>query len=386
MLSSHVQTFQTNLGHKDADKNMILEWKVSSLKALVLSGGSGSRLRPLTHTRSKHLLPLANRPILHHVLDNIAQSGLKEVVVLHGANGQEIRDSVGDGSRWSLSVTYVQQDQPLGLAHAVQTAQHTLGNEAFLMYLGDNILSGGIGTYLQDFYRHKPDAMILLHHVNNPSSYGIAELKGERVLRLMEKPADPPSTLAVLGVYFFSPEIHHSIGRIKPSDRGELEITDAIQDLINHGHRVEARILKERWYDTGTPDNLLQANQDLLNHLVPMNRGQVDGDSQISGPVVIGAHTVVEHTHIMGPAIIGDHVHLAHAMIGPYTSIADDVSIIHSRISHSIVMEGCRLQEAGSWSHCILGEETVIARELRTHTNRQLLSGDHTRFILPKQL
>lgn len=352
------------------------------VKALVLSGGSGSRLRPLTHTRSKHLLPLANRPILHHVLDNIAQSGLHDVVILHGMNGQEIKNSVGNGASWGLTVSYVLQEQPLGLAHAVQTAHPMLDDEPFVMILGDNILPNGIKPYLDNFCKLQPDAMVLLHPVPNPQDFGIAELDGQRVLRLIEKPKNPPSNLALMGIYFLSPEIHPSIQRIKPSARGELEITDAIQDLLERGYRVEARIVNEAWYDTGTPENLLKANQELLTKITPAFNGTVDSDSAIIGSVVVGPHAMIKHSRIIGPVMIGEDSLISDATIGPWTSIGDNVRITGSSITNSIILRECRIEDMNC-ADCLLGEGTTLSKGAGSLSSITIHCGDHSRIALP---
>jgi glucose-1-phosphate thymidylyltransferase len=352
------------------------------VKALVLSGGFGTRLRPLTHTRSKHLLPLANRPILHHVLDKISESGLKEVVIVLGSNGNEIRNSVGDGFSWDLSITYVEQSLPLGLAHAVKTARPILDEEPFVMFLGDNILPEGFRPYLRYFIEENPEALVLLHPVENPSAYGIALVKDNKVLQLCEKPTSPPSNLALIGVYFFTPEIHWAIDQIKPSARGELEITDAIQNLLERGKKVEAQIIKGPWYDTGTTKDLLDANQMLLTDLCPEIHGQVDPSTTISGSVSIGPESSLIDSRIIGPVLIGNNCRIANAYIGPYTSIGNGVYLEGASIERSIILDQCQIKNTPLMFESIIGVGTKISKTTCHTSCIQLHCADHTKLWL----
>lgn len=354
-----------------------------SMKALVLSGGRGTRLQPITFNRSKQLLPVANRPILHYVLQNIADSGVKETVLVIGENGREIQDYVGDGSHWGLDVIYVNQPKPLGLAHAVQIAQDKLGNTPFLMYLGDNLLPDGIRDYLRFFEAKNPDALVLVHPVTNPQSFGVAELAGSRVIRVLEKPVDPPGNLALIGVYFFSPKIHESIGRIAPSARGELEITDAIQDLLSHGGFVEAEQVRGAWHDTGQAADLLEANKIMLMKVEHQIHGRIDALSVISGPVQIGAGAVVINSRINGPAVIGEDCQLYNAFIGPFTAVQSKTRIIDSGVSDSIILANCLLRGIPLLTRSILGEDTEITGLAGSHPGWSVLAADHTRLACP---
>ena len=352
------------------------------MKALVLSGGSGTRLRPLTHTRSKHLIPLANRPILHHVLDKIGESGLKDVVVVLGANGKEIQESIGDGSEWGINFSYVEQKQPLGLAHAVKTARPLLKDEPFVMFLGDNILPEGILPYLRYFESETPDALVLLHPVNNPSAYGIALIKDHKVQQLLEKPQSPPSNLALIGVYFFSPKIHQAIDRIKPSPRGELEITDAIQDLLEQGGRIEAQTIQGPWFDTGTPEDLLDANQMFLDHLIPINLNEINPSTTINGPVTLGEGSIIEDSCIVGPVIIGSNCRIIRSYVGPYTALGNKVHLEDSGVERSIILDQCQIIKVPRLIQSILGTSTQLREIERLPTGLKVQSADHTKMWL----
>ncbi|HEX2953606.1 MAG TPA: glucose-1-phosphate thymidylyltransferase [Bacillota bacterium] len=352
------------------------------MKALVLSGGSGTRLRPLTLTRSKQLIPIANRPLLHHVLDNIASTGIQDVVIVTGNNGDEIRQSVGDGSSWKLNLTFAVQNEPRGLADAVKTAANQLGDEDFLMYLGDNILPDGISEYLKTFKASHPDALLLLHPVRNPEDFGIAVLDGERVIRLIEKPTVPVGNLGLVGVYFFTPIIHEAIQSIKPSFRNELEITDAIQYLLETGARVEARILKGVWHDAGKPGDLLEANYTFLQRLKTNNLAKAV-DSTFIGLVDAGEGTTVSHSQIMGPVIIGENCSVRDSFIGPFTAIADGCQIESSGIEYSILLPNSRITDVPLVSRSILGAECHVKQSKKVPYGSNMVIGDYSSLAFP---
>src|SRR5262245_20576148 len=309
---------------------------MEDLKGLILSGGAGTRLRPITHTSAKQLVPVANKPVLFYGIEALVEAGITEIgIIIAPETGDEIREAAGDGSDFDASITYIEQQQPLGLAHAMLTASDFLGDSAFVMYLGDNLLRDGMVELVEAFRSSEPDALILLTAVDDPESYGVAELDGDRVKRLVEKPKDPPSDLALVGVYMFTPAINDAARSIKPSGRGELEITDAIQSLIDAGHKVEPHIVKGWWKDTGRLEDMLEANRLVLEDL----ESRVDGtlvESRVEGRVVIeqGAH--LERTLVRGPAIIGSGTRISDAYVGPYTAIDRDVTITGSEIEHSI--------------------------------------------------
>ena len=315
------------------------------MKGLILSGGKGTRLRPLTYTSAKQLVPVANKPVLFYGVEALVAAGITDIGVVVGDTHAEIRAALGDGSQFGARVTYIPQDAPRGLAHAVLITEEFIGTDPFVMYLGDNLLNRGIGSFVEQFVKEKPAAQILLTPVPDPQMFGVAELKNDKVVRLVEKPKEPKSNLALVGVYMFGPEIFTSVKRIKPSFRNELEITDAIQDLIDRGLRVTPHMVSGWWKDTGKLEDMLEANRLILETLTPRVEGKVDAASRIEGNVVIEAGATVEHSVIRGPAIIGPGAKITHAYVGPFTSIGRDVEISRSEIEHSIVLEGSLIHD-----------------------------------------
>jgi len=313
------------------------------MKGLILSGGNGTRLRPLTFTRSKQLVPVANKPILFYGIETLAAAGIRDIGLVVGETHDEIEQAVGSGSRWNVSVTYIRQDAPLGLAHAVLISETFIGNEPFVMYLGDNLLAKGIVPLVEQFKATKPAAQILLTRVSDPEQYGVAETEGDKVVRLVEKPKNPVSNLALVGVYMFGPQVFESVKRIKPSSRNELEITDAIQDLIDRDLVIMSKIVNGWWKDTGRLEDLLEANRLILDTLDTHIDGTVDDASRIEGKVIIESGAIVDHSVVRGPVIIGHNAQIRDAYIGPFTAIMSDVEINGSEIEHSIVMEGSRI-------------------------------------------
>lgn len=318
------------------------------MKGLILSGGKGTRLRPLTYTNAKQLVPVANKPVLFYGIEAIAAAGIRDIGIVVGDTRAEIRAAVGDGSRWGVRVQYIEQDAPLGLAHAVKISRSFIGDDPFVMYLGDNLLNKGITHFVEEFAREKPAAQILLVHVPDPQLFGVAELRNGRVVRLVEKPKEPIGDLALVGVYMFGPEVFESIDRISPSFRNELEITDAIQDLIDRGLTVRPHVVDGWWKDTGKLEDMLEANRLILDTLERRIDGTVDAESRIEGKVVIEAGAVVERSVIRGPAIIGSGARIVQAYIGPFTSIMNDVEIQDSELEHSIVLEGSSVRDLSS--------------------------------------
>jgi len=359
------------------------------MKALVLAGGAGSRLRPITHTSAKQLVPVANKPILFYGLEAIAEAGIVDVGIIVGDTRDEIMAAVGDGSRWGLQVTYIPQDAPLGLAHCVLIARDYLGDDPFLMYLGDNLLEARVADVVATFASERsqlvgaPAAMILLRKVDDPRQFGVAEVDGSgHVLRLVEKPVDPPSDLALVGIYLFDERVHEAVRAIEPSGRGELEITDAIQWLLDQGHRVTAREITGWWIDTGKKDPLLEANRLVLERIEPRTDGSVDEGSSVEGRVVVEAGAIVVRSTVRGPAVIGAGTRITDSFIGPFTAIGDDCEITGSEIDHSVVLHGSRIVDAGRIVDSLLGREVEV---LRTGTRRgatRLLLGDHSQVDL----
>jgi glucose-1-phosphate thymidylyltransferase len=333
------------------------------LKGLILSGGRGTRLRPITHTNAKQLVPVANRPVLFYGIDAMAQAGIAEIgIIIAPETGEEIRAAAGDGSRFGVQITYIVQDEPAGLAHAVLTAEPFLGRSPFVMYLGDNLLQGGIGGLVDTFRESAPTALILLTPVADPQHYGVAELSDGRVVALAEKPPQPKTDLALVGVYMFTPAIHDAARAIRPSARGELEITDAIQHLVDRGERVEPHIVRGWWKDTGRLEDMLEANRLVLDTLVERVEGELV-DSRCEGRVVIEPGARLERCTVRGPAVIGAHARLTDAYIGPYTAIGADCTIERAEVEHSILLDGCTVSDLdGRMESSLLGRNVTIRR------------------------
>jgi glucose-1-phosphate thymidylyltransferase len=310
------------------------------MKGLILSGGKGTRLRPITYTRAKQLVPVANKPVLFYGLEALVAAGIRDIGIVVGDTHAEIRAAVGDGSRWNARVTYIEQDAPRGLAHAVLVSEPFIGRDPFVMYLGDNLLNRGIGQFVEEFSREQPAAQILLARVPDPEMFGVAELNGTSVVRLVEKPKEPKSDLALVGVYMFSSAIFDAAKAIKPSFRQELEITDAIQTLIDRGLTVRPHIVEGWWKDTGKLEDMLEANRLILETMERRVEGQVDGESRIEGKVVIQAGATIERSVVRGPVIIGADARIVSAYVGPFTSIGERAEIRETEIEHSIVLEG----------------------------------------------
>ena len=373
------------------------------MKALVLAGGRGTRLRPITHTSAKQLVPVANKPVLFYGLESIRDAGIRQVGIVVSdpremlkpdhrtgemmtvmVNSQaEIKAAVGDGSRFGLDVSYIEQEAPLGLAHAVKIAADYLAGEPFVMYLGDNLIKDGITPFVREFTAEGPNAQILLARVKTPQEFGVAELDGDRVVRLEEKPKQPRSDLALVGVYLFDRTIFEAVNAIRPSGRGELEITDAIQRLIDTGKRVRSHVIGGWWKDTGKVEDMLEGNRMMLGSLEPTMRGSVDADTAIEGRVSIGEGSVVHRSRLRGPLVIGANARIVDSYVGPFTSIADGVEIEHSEIEHSIVLERSRiLRVPRRIESSLIGKEVVVcASDERPRTHRLML-GDSSRVEL----
>jgi glucose-1-phosphate thymidylyltransferase len=358
---------------------------MESLKGLILSGGKGTRLRPITHTSAKQLVPVANKPVLFYGIEAMAAAGVHEVgIIIAPETGDEIRRAAGDGSRFGVRIEYIVQDEPLGLAHAVLTAEPFLGNSPFVMYLGDNLLQGGISDLVAAFREHSPDALILLTPVPDPENFGVAELAdaspGEvgRVVRLVEKPAEPATDLALVGVYMFTPSIHDAARAIEPSGRGELEITDAIQYLVDGGLQVEPHIVRGWWKDTGRLDDMLEANRLILDSLTESVQGELL-DSQVDGRVVIEPGARLERTAVRGPAIVGTGAHLCDCYVGPYTAIGENCRIVNAEVEHSILLAGssvCDLE--GRMESSLLGRNVTVRRGDRQPRAYRFMVGDNS--------
>ena len=354
------------------------------MKGLILSGGRGTRLRPITHTSAKQLVPVANKPVLFYAIESLAQAGITEIgIIIAPETGDEIRTAVGDGARFRVRVTYIVQDEPAGLAHAVLTAEDFLGTDPFVMYLGDNLLQGGITELVERFRTKAPDALILLTPVPDPQSYGIAELDGERVVALAEKPAEPRSNLALVGVYMFTAAIHDAARSIEPSERGELEITDAIQQLIDSGLRVEPHIVRGWWKDTGRREDMLEANRLILDTIEPRCEGELD-DSQLDGRVIVEAGAQLVRSTVRGPAIIGSGTRLIDAYVGPYTAIGEGCTIERAEVENSIVLGGCHVHDLDvRIESSLLGRNVTVSRQSKQPRAYRLMVGDNSEIAAP---
>ncbi len=350
------------------------------MKALVLSGGRGTRLRPITHTGAKQLIPIANKPILFYGLEAIADVGIKDVGIVVGETGEEIKEAVGTGKKWGLKVTYIEQEAPLGLAHAVKISQSYLREEPFVMYLGDNLIKEGISSLVGEFKRKKPNALILLSRVKEPQRFGVAELKKGEVVRLTEKPKRPKSDLALVGVYMFDKNIFEAVNNIKPSWRKEYEITDAIQYLIDKGYKVHSHIIQGWWKDTGKVEDVLEANRLILESLQTKIEGKVDGDSRITGRVIVEKGARVMNSVIRGPAIIGKKSKIINSYIGPFTSIYWGTTIKNSEIEHSIILEKTIIDNiSGRINESLIGKEVSISKSSLRPQSYRFTLGDRSR-------
>jgi glucose-1-phosphate thymidylyltransferase len=352
---------------------------MEDLKGLILSGGRGTRLRPITHTSAKQLVPVANKPVLFYGIEAMAEAGITDVgIIIAPETGDEIRASAGDGSSFGVSITYVEQEEPLGLAHAVLTAEPFLGHSPFVMYLGDNLLQGGIEDLVAAFRSNEPEALILLTAVPDPENYGVAELADGQVVRLAEKPAHPVTDLALVGVYMFTPAVHEAARAIKPSGRGELEITDAIQHLVDSGRRVEPHVVKGWWKDTGRLEDMLEANRLVLDTIETRLEGELV-DSPIGGRVIVEAGARLERTSVRGPAIIGAGARLSDAYIGPYTAVGEGCVIEQAEVEHSILLAGASVRGLdGRMESSLLGRNVAVSRDGRQPRAYRFMVGDNS--------
>ncbi len=354
------------------------------MKALILSGGKGTRLRPITHTGAKQLIPVANKPILFYAIEAIRDAGIKDIGIIVGETADEVKNAVSDGRRFGVKITYIKQDEPLGLAHAVLIARDFLKDDPFVMYLGDNLIKSGITNLVEQFKQESPNSQILLAHVKNPNQFGVAELKDSKVVRLEEKPKKPKSDLALVGVYMFDKNIHTAVRSIKPSKRGELEITDAIQWLIDNKFKVLPHIVTGWWKDTGKLEDMLEANRMMLDICEMDIKGSVDKQSRVEFKVVIEKGATVRNSTIRGPAIIGSGAKIINSYIGPFTSISSGTQVINSEIEHSIILENCRIEDVG-----IKIEDSLVGRDVEVKKLNErpkvyrLLLGDNSRVGLP---
>jgi glucose-1-phosphate thymidylyltransferase len=349
-----------------------------------LSGGRGTRLRPITYTGAKQLVPVANKPVLFYAIEALASAGIREIGIIVGDTAAEVRRAVGDGSRWGVQVTYIAQETPAGLAHAVHVAKPFLGQDPFIMYLGDNLIRDSLRPLIEAFQREPADAWILLSQVPHPEQFGVAVFDERgHVRQLIEKPKVPPSDYALVGVYLFSAAIHEAVASISPSPRGELEITDAIQWLIDHDRPVRPQVITGWWKDTGKKSDMLEANRMVLDDLPSRVEGRVEGDSEIEGRVSLAPTAVVRNSTVRGPVVIGDGAVIEDAFIGPYTAIGDRVVVRGSEVQHSILLDGAQILDIGSRvEDSLIGRDVTVKRGRSKPHGYKLMLGDQSQIEL----
>lgn len=351
------------------------------MKGLILSGGTGSRLFPLTYTNAKQLIPVANNPILFRVIECIRDAGIDDIGIVVGSTAAKIKEAVGRGDRWGVNITYIEQEQPLGLAHAVKISRDFLGDDRFVMFLGDNVIQGGISPLIADFARSDWTSQIVLTQIEDPRQYGVAELGDDgRIVRLVEKPKNPPSDLALVGIYMFDHNVFKAVDAIRPSWRGEMEITDAIQWLVDNGYAVHPYVHHGWWIDTGKREDMLEANDLVLEEIDYKIEGYVDRDSQVGRRVTVQRGAEIINSVIRGPAIIGENTRIVNSYIGPFTSIYHDVLVENSEIEHSMVLEKSQiLNIEARIQDSLIGRDVVITRSPIKPKAHKLTLGDHSR-------
>ncbi len=355
------------------------------MKGLILSGGKGTRLYPLTYTRAKQLIPVANKPVLFRVIEAIRDAGIDDIGIVIGDTGPEIREAAGDGKRWGVHLVYIPQEAPLGLAHAVKISRDFLGDERFVMFLGDNVIEGGISNLIKQFSSSDWNSQIVLKEVPDPEHFGVAELDGRgKIKQLVEKPKQPPSNLALVGIYMFDPHVFEAVEAITPSWRGELEITDAIQWLVTRKFKVFPYVHKGWWIDTGKPTDMLEANARVLQELTPAVHGSIDDESVVDARVTIEAGAQIINSVVRGPAIIGENTRIENSYIGPFTSIYYDCAVTNSELERSIVLEHSRIEDVPMRiQDSLIGRYVTVKHSTRKPKALKLNLGDHSRFWLP---
>ena len=350
------------------------------MKGLILSGGHGTRLRPITYSQQKQLIPVANKPILFYCIEDLINAGIKTIGIIIGPNKEQVMDTV-KSVNWDAEIEFIYQDAPSGLAHAVKISEEFLGDDKFIMYLGDNLLKGGITNFVKDFINSDVEASLLLTEVNNPEQYGVALVDEQKkvIVKLIEKPKKPPSNLSIVGIYGLTPAIFEAIDNIKPSWRGEIEITDALHWLIEGGYRVRYSLVEGWWKDTGKPEDILDANRLILDGIKAENKGKVES-SVLKGRISIGDNSIIEdHSVIKGPVVLGKDCEISNAYIGPYTSIGNNCQIINTEIEDSIVMEGAKIVNAEKIVESLIGKNVNIENNNKLPGGRRFIVGDSSK-------
>jgi glucose-1-phosphate thymidylyltransferase len=354
------------------------------MKALITAGGRGTRLRPLTHTSNKHLIPVANKPMIHYAIEAVAAAGIRDIgISINPDTGADLKAALGTGEAWGVHLTYIMQEAPLGLAHVVKVAEPFLGGDPFIFYLGDNLIVGGINRFIERFAANGDACHLVLAHVRDPQRFGVAEVQDGRVLRVKEKPPQPKSDLAVAGIYCYTKAIFEAVYAIHPSSRGELEISDAHQYLIEHGHQVSFSEATGWWKDTGKPEDLLEANRVVLDTLLPGTgpevRGEIDETSEIAGKVIVETGATVVASQVRGPAIIGAHARVQGSYIGPYTSLGAHCVVRNSEVEYSIICPDTQILDTHvRIERSLLGHEVIIRRGHAKPTTQKFIIGDQS--------
>ncbi len=353
------------------------------MKALITSGGKGTRLRPLTHTQNKHLIPIANKPILHYAIETVVNAGISEIGIITNADSAEVPDAIGDGSQWGVHISYIPQEAPLGLAHVVKISEDFIGKEPFIFYLGDNMVVGGVKRFVEEFEHDHVNCFLTLSRVKDPERFGVPEIKNNRIVSIEEKPRAPKSEFAVAGIYIYDHHIFEAVNNIKPSKRGELEISDAHQYLINHGYQIGFSEITGWWKDTGKPIDLLEANRLVLEHLEPRVEGNIDKDSYITGSIIIEKDARIKNSHLRGPAIIGQNTVIENSYIGPFTSIHNNCHVRNSEIEYSIVLNDCQILDIGvRIESSLLGTDVELIKVASKPASHRFIIGDQSRVEL----
>jgi glucose-1-phosphate thymidylyltransferase len=349
------------------------------MKALITAGGKGTRLRPLTHTQNKHLLPIANKPILHYALEKVADAGIRQVGIITNQEGKEVKEALGDGGMWGLAIEYIPQEEPLGLAHVVKISQKFIGDDSFIFYLGDNMVVGGLQKFIQAFHDEKSNCHLTLSKVKDPERFGVPHIQGNRIIAIEEKPEKPKSEFAVTGIYIYDSHIFEAVNNIKPSARGELEISDAHQYLIEHGFKISYSEITGWWKDTGKPEDILEANRLILEHTSSRIEGTVDHQSVVTGNVVLEKGGRIINSTVRGPVIIGRNTVIDNGYIGPFTAIGPECRIINSEVEFSIVLNNCEIVDANvRIEDSLLGAGTSIIRSQGRPRSNRFYVGDQS--------
>ncbi len=349
------------------------------MKALITAGGRGTRLRPITHTKNKHLIPIANKPMLAYAIESVAEAGITSIGIITNADSQDVQDTFGNGNSYGVEITYIPQEAPLGLAHVVKISEDFIKTDPFLFYLGDNMLVGGVKKFVDSFEASKANCHLTLAKVKDPQRFGVPELNNGQIISIVEKPSDPKSDYAVSGLYIYDSSIFEAVNAISPSARGELEISDAHQYLLDNGFKISYSEITGWWKDTGKPIDLLEANRLVLDHQQSNILGSVDGNSTITGNVIVGKGSTIQNSIIRGPVIIGEDCDIRDSYIGPFTSIDDNTSIFHSEIEFSIVLKQCKIHDVGfRIEESLLGAEVEIVKSKRLPKTNRFMLADHS--------